>query len=59
MKENGNQVTNVSATSSVTNDDLFVDDLPPAQNELRSDFIESPGSTEKRPHESGWKTDCS
>jgi Xanthine dehydrogenase, molybdopterin-binding subunit B len=41
MKENGNQVTNVSATSSVTNDDLFVDDLPYAQNELRSDFIES------------------
>jgi len=28
MKENGNQVTNVSAASSVTNDDLFVDDLP-------------------------------
>ena len=44
MKENGNQVTNVSAESSVTNDDLFVDDLPSAQNELRLDFIESPAA---------------
>lgn len=47
MKENGNQVTNVSAASSVTNDDLFVDDLPSAQNELRSDFIESPAAQKR------------
>ena len=47
MKENGNQVTNVSAAPSVTNDDLFVDDLPPAQNELRSDFIESPAAQKR------------
>ena len=47
MKENGNHVTNVSVASSVTNDDLFVDDLPPAQNELRSDFIESPAAQKR------------
>lgn len=47
MKENGNQVTNVSAASSVTNDDLFADDLPSAQNELRSDIIESPAAQKR------------
>ena len=49
MKENGNgnKVTNVSAASSVTNDELFVDDLPSAQNALRLDFIESPAAQKR------------